>query len=410
MKKLLTFFLCLCFMSPITLIFCGCGVVKPTQKVLTITNFSNYVSLSVGFANQSRAANYSSQNVKIKAQLLGKNQNGIYEQIQFKEDSEFTSVYNISAIEKLGSFIFINYCKDYSGQIYTTFNNTPQDYGFVIDSKSGKMFDITEEDINIFTQGCYCTYEDSFYTTKNDKLYKYSIEDEKLKSELIIDLNKVPSFGSPFMVDKYGNIFSGTDIVKTHYVYTTKGALVKLDCDVKMGMNNIVYTNNNQWFNSEGVIEDADFIPSDFTNISIEYQDDYFLYNKDNTYYYRQYDKENNGEIIKYEKLNDIEYNVEIIQMEKYEGDKDKGVIVNDRIYFLNSEEVYYIDIKNGYYHAINSDYIFNKIYTDNQGHVIFEGVDQYLNDIVGEIHNDDTVTIGLTPREFEIYFILPIN
>lgn len=408
MKKIITFVL------PVLMLFVcffvvGCNS-ETGKKDLTISNFESYESIAIGISNpQSSLSSFvSTLNTQSdenknngKPILIGKTNDGFYKEIRFEEDDSFISTYGISAVQNLGQFLFLNYSQDYTGEVSNTINNTSSDLQYVLDTKSGKMFDITEEKINLYTSGCYAVNENAFYSfpskTNNNSFYKYSIIDNQLKVQEIFNLNKFKDFGYLKDVDRYGNVYSTND-----YILTVDGKLSKLDDPIILAKNNIAYINNTQWINSQGIVEKAQFVPNSFINIP----EKYCIYKNNNVQYYRQPDTNDNYSnlIIKYTFDNDIEYEVETIYMEDFED--NSGVVIKNRIYFKSEADIFFINIENGLKTTIISDYFFNKIYSDNQNNLIFEGIDENLNNIVGIINWDNSVTIGITPKQFEIYFI----
>lgn len=416
MKKSLI--VCVVFIFAVIAVFFG-GCDEKLNN-LKIANYLNYESIAVGtkgqlYTQKSFNALKVKNESKNKPVLIGKNKNGYYEQIVFEGNKGFTDKYNVSFVQDSNSFLFIGYTKNYDGPVYKSLNNSQSDYRLVLDKRSGKLYDITDYEINIYSNGVYGFTDDAFYClvriNNKDKLFKFSVVDEMLQAEELFDYEKVGVFNLIYGIDRYGNIY-----FDSKYMLTANGQLIKLNGKVKLGMNNIAYIGD-QWVNSDGELEPASFVPNDFTNLSLlidvaQNAKTFCIYEDGNTSYYRLPFENNDsidmGVIYKYEFLDNIRYTVQKIKLSKFE--KNEGIILKDRIYFQNANEVYYVNIKDGSYNIINSEYVFNTIYSNNQGEIIFEGVDSYLNDVVGVINYDNSITVGVTQKEYNIFYEMPIN
>lgn len=415
MKKFLviSFLVCLMIVCPMMVACSG----EQLPLSLTIANFDNYQSISVGVENtqSSRVLLSNGNNQKRKPHLVGKRKDGSFEKISFEEQKDGQKIvnnYGIVAIKNVGSFFILKYALGYTGEVSNEISSWGSgDILYALHKKSGKMFDISNNPVNVFTRGVYCVSgDDSFFALEllgDKKISKFSVVDGELEVKEVLDLSKFNAFSCQFVADKYGNMFS-----RNGYILTTQGELSVFDTDVKIAKNGIAYVGN-KWVTAEGVLEDAEFVPNDMTNLN--FADDYYgeekylVYQEANTSYYRSTQtSEQSGKIYKYTFTNEIEYTLEIINLQKYE-DKT-GVIIKDRIYFLDSTEIYYVNVNDGSFVSISSDYFFNKIYTDNQDNIIFEGIDNYLNDVVGIVSQNDIVSVGITPKQFEIFYISPIN
>ena len=426
MKKIVNFCLAFCLLFS-CFAFVGCNRGGLQNINLTIENFENYQSISVGVpkANMANvpagvARLAEAKGKKAKPQLIGQRPDGSFETISFEEEEDgetLISNYGIRAVKEVGRFLVVEYKQNHSGEVLDYINGWTDDSIFILlDKETGKMFDVTKYRLNVFTQGMYCASADSLFSNCNSgAICKFTVVDGQLEVKELIDESKVTVFNNTFISDRYGNLYS----VKG-YMFSTAGKLSTFG-EFEIAQNGIVYCGD-QWVNAEGELEEATFIPTDMTTVSYLTEqrslsfcyrgNESLVYQEGNTYYYRDstnssynmgYDK-----IYKYTFKNDIEYTLEVISMQKYKA--NKGVIIGERIYFLDETEIYYINIKDGQYTSLVSEYFFNKLWTDNQGGVLFEGVDEYLNDVTGEIAPDGTTTIGITPKNYEIYYISPIN
>lgn len=423
-NKIFSVCLMLSFIITCSLSFFACNDNKPLLN-LSIANYAHYESIVIGSHNNLLDSySVSTNNKKLaksqsnnqRPQLLGKLTNGEYKEVDFEEDTDLTSYYAISAVKNLNDFLILVYSKDYYGDVKTEIQTySSDDYMLALYKPTGKIFDITQYKINVYTQGIYSISNNSFFTISNDSRFilKFTVINNKLEIKEIVDRTKVSAFNSYYISDKYGNIYSLKGNQDYQYMITTKGLLKKLDENIKIGVNGIAYINN-KWINAQGELEDATFIPTDWINPLMNnfgfqgYNN--LIYKENNDFYYRLTlsNGEKSNEIIKISFKDDIQYTIEKIQLEKYE--KDSGVIVRDRIYFLKDSEVYYVNIKDGSYISLNSDYLFNKIYTNNQGDIIFEGVDNYLNEITGVILQNGSIVIGIEPKEYTIFYVDSLN
>ena len=457
---------------------------------LTISNYAEYDGLMAGVPSDSyvspaaktvfRAEAYKDEKKKMP-KLYGRRKDGSYEQIEFEEENDITTKYGLYNIQQVGGFIFLIYAKNYTREygipngFYSDCN--PEQYCFLLDTRTGKLFDMSEyrfcglgrSQCGMVNGELYCkmpfSVSDAYFRYY---LCKISVNGNELSIERIIDLEQMSEF-EYFSLDKYGNIFSERG--QKNYIYNRFGIVKKLDQPFLIAANGIAYLEKQtideetgetvsswgEWINSEGEKETAEFIPEglswyregnylqtigyfdyriscirelgfgiDFIDYNMgwggdgsEKFDDYgkYLYQEDNTYYGLNQNDDGyygNKAIIKYEFIDDVRYEVEFIDLEKCErysyNGGDNTVYAGERVYFLNSEEVYYINMKDGSAHTLSSGYIFKKIYSDNQGGIIFEGLDERLNTVTGMIGADDSVTVGITPREYEIFYIASLN
>lgn len=424
MKKLFSFsILLLILIMPLMAV--GCGAQNTHIDLnLSIVNFSefedllvaDYTSIDATANNIAAFSNAQESNIvstkktnQEKPKLFGRHHNGSFEKIKYEESSDFESNYFVSAIQKLGNFVFINFARDVN-KIYNTYNNSPQDYGFVLDKKTGKMFDITKYGVNIYTSGVYGVSNDAFFSllhlngNSHGSIYKFSIVDGRLEIKELIDLRKVSSFGIEYKVDRYGNIFSKNG----KYILTSQGELRRLDSKVNVAFNGIAYSGNS-CFDKNGDLVPATWVPSNFLNMKDYYEawNQNIIYQSDNEIYYRdlRYSK---NKIIKYTILNDIEYKVEEIIMQKSED--NTGVVLNERIYFLNDSQIYYVTIKDGSYFEISSEYIFNSIYSDNLGNICFTAVTNNLDNVEGIInYTDNSVEIKMFKNDYKVFYVEPL-
>ncbi|MBQ2713372.1 MAG: hypothetical protein IJF22_00200 [Clostridia bacterium] len=423
MKKIFSFAVILCM-----LIFCvplsaACTPETPLhEKIdLTIKNYSNYDGLSIGFQNQtmqgmSLLSNESEETVNSKLKLLGKHKDGYYEEIQFEEENDgeiITTQYNIHAIQDVGPFLFVGYT-NYPNVTTLSYKINNSNYGtkylYLIDKDSGKMFDITGHHINLYTHGMHCYSENALFCTFGDfaGITKLSVKNNLLNIEEFLDTSKLLSFEFPIMTDKFNHLYSTPKSGSNQrFMISSQGQLSQIS-NAQLGANNIMYIGN-QWINENGELTTATFVPENFTNLRHQSTIDAnvtLLYQNNNTYYYR---KNTENKIIKYTFVNDIEYTIEEITMQNHIRGTN-GVALGQKLYFLSETSIFYIDIPTGQQTTITSQYFFNKLYLNAENELIFEALDSSLNDVKGIINPDDTIEVGITQKDFKIYFIAPIN
>lgn len=103
----------------------------------------------------------------------------------------------------------------------------------------------------------------------------------------------------------------------------------------------------------------------------------------------------------------DIFYTITNIYLEDY---SDEYVVANDRIYFLDQAELFYVNIEDGVKTIVNSEYLFNHISSDSRGNVVFSAIDNNLNVVNGIINSDNTCTVNVSDNGYKISCVNPIN
>lgn len=422
MKKIFSFAVIFCLLLFCVPLSTACAPETPLhEKIdLTIKNYSNYDGLSIGFQNQtmqgmSLLSNESEETVNSKLKLLGKHKDGYYEEIQFEEEHDgeiITTQYNIHAVQDVGPFLFVGYTNNpiitaLSSTINNTYNN---DYLYLIDKVSGKMFDFTEHKINLSTMGVYCASENTLFalSMSSEIVLKVYIKNAELCIEELFEPSKLLNFQYPIITDKYNNLYSTPASDSNEcYMISAQGELKQLT-NAKLAANNIMYVDN-QWINERGELEEASFVPTNFVNLKTKEfgyaANNNFIFKENNVEYYRK----TSGNIIKYTFTNNIEYNVEEIIIPTSLQQKN-GLASSKKLYFLDETSILYIDVTNGNTTTITSHYFFNKLYLNAENELIFEALDSSLNDVKGIINPDDTIEVGITQKDFKIYFIAPIN
>jgi hypothetical protein len=371
---------------------------------------------------------------------LDKKKDGQFEEVTFvdEDDNIQTQTYNVSDFKSSSLITFVRFQLGETSSIGSfTFSYYIKDKIYVIDNTNGKLYDISGKfyDLNIkewseeFNSNS-CAYLKGAQLEEEEitsYIYRFSFSENSLKIEQCINLSKMPT--KIFMVDKFDNIILG---IKHHgtsrYLYS-KGEIEKFQHYVYKGIDKIFYIcpkdissllhRNDQtiqydikFINKNGTIEDCN--PAPLTPAYLI--DDYLIKKVDNVSYYLPQEKygylyyEYDG-IVKITKNGDI-YTAESIPLpEGSLGVDVTRILGNDRLYFLKESEVYYVEIETGEkFTLINNEYIINKIYSDNQGNIIYEGINKYQDDVIGMILPDDTITETVTKTNFEVFYLQPIN
>ena len=304
---------------------------------------------------------------------------------------------------------------------------------YLIDNRTGKMYDIGEKsEINLSIHQYLVESQissDSYYTTGKKKtdetdsisdLYRISVENGLLKIEECLDLDKLGYYS--FIADSYNNLYIG-NTYQIHYVDVGKGdsfncKYLYKDGTIRPFEHKIYKANNGYVYNydtNQQVNENGEFVS---TNFAPTYKTYFYganlIYEDENSqYYYRTSGSGtsntavNHDIVYKLTKINDIEFECTPICLPDYEKEYS---VANGKIYFLDQNEVYYVDLYTSEKTTLSSNYIFNKIYSDRQGNIIFEGINYNLDDVIGTILPDNTIVEQTFDNGFDVYYLSPIN
>ena len=235
-----------------------------------------------------------------------------------------------------------------------------------------------------------------------------------MKIEQIFDYSKLLDFGTPFIVDNYGNVISANG----KYVITPNGTLKTLNSISPFkALNGYVYADN-RVFNADGDLVETTFIPPAFqlsgeSNTTGGTKDTFLIKSEGSTNYYYLDSNTYNGDkgLYKVTFTNEIKYSVEKIALEGYSDSLCKKTLVeNDRIYYLTNTEVGFWDIETGLSTLLTNEYIFNDIWTDNQGNLCFNALTSHLDNVEGIINDDNSITVGIFSNGFDVIYIKPIS
>lgn len=434
MKKIFSFAVIFCLLLFCVPLSTACAPPHPLMN-LTIKNYSDYEELSIGYIEESTSPSASPQGNTLSMQvmnsetfantgkkkvgLIGKHKDGYYKQLEFEEKQESDVIkhhYGLFGYMDVGPFLFLSYSIDSDGtnpRVGLRYGPYNERYTLLMDKASGKIFDVTNDNIWLYDgANYYYTTNAVIGWTSYNGLCKYTVENKMLKRETILEA-PLNDFNPLIMVDRFGNIYIPSRDNNYTYMITNKGQ-IKTILGASFAPNDIMYVGN-QCFNENGELEEATFVPTDFTNLKFKHHQGDLdsnpiqLYQENNTYYY--HDTQTNSNVIaKYTFFNDIEYSIDYIQLEKFVSNFN-SIHIGKKLYFLSGTEIYYIDILSGKATTLVSDYFFNALYLNEVGDLVFDGLDSYLNKIKGTINpDDDSIQLGVTKKEKSIFFRTAIN
>ncbi len=437
LTKYIVFFLIAIMLVSTAFVFSGCN--RPNYDNLSIKNWDNYVAIGAGTISQSsqtaRVATTASMSNGVYAtnntqdtRLIGLTTSGIYQQIEFADANGNTTTQTMSVVN-YKAFVPMTFVQFTEGAVaevgdFSNYVNFEYDPLYVIDNFTGKIYHLgehfyqlrlgyTDETIAsndaVYLQGVTLDDTSNGYTYgegATDYLYKLSFSDGNLVVEKCIDNSKLNY--SSYLVDKYNNVFLTDSNNDAKYLYR-EGTIKIWEHSIYRGMNGIVYSGS-QWVNAEGELESATFVPTTTTYFP---GSDLIYQNGNEFYYYRQkftsnYDERNT--IHKITKIDEVQYEYTAITMQDW---SDDYAVVNEKLYCLDIDEneIFYIDIPTGQKYLIpNNNYVFNKIYADKQGNIIYEGVNLNLDNVTCTITPEGNITENVVDNGYQIFYITPIN
>lgn len=422
----------------------------PSYDNLHIKNWETYSAFGAGFVNAesntaSAMAAVPQENGKQYTRLFGVNIDQQYEEIKFEtNDDEKTEVEQQLNVREFSSFKNFSIVLMDTMQVdeITSFqynnsyfkSNYKNPYLYLIDNKTGYIYSL-----GVFNFIYYFDYQiqessNSLYflglsdeeeividgCPTNWYIHKLSIENSSLKIEKIICPYKIfHDITSQYIVDCYNNLYFLADNDNTTYIYTN-GELKSFKHNITKAMNGRIYViddNMHTYVNENGELTTSDFdIPTTYlfnNNNLIKTSANTLYYYCGNgstnqlAYFYNNHDTLTpKTTIYKINFINDLEFTYEEINIES----TNKYVVANDRLYFLNDNEIFYVDIQTGYKTALITDYIFSNIYSDNRYNILFEGVDSHLNNVSGTITKNDEISLEIQPHAIRVIFIQPLN
>lgn len=312
---------------------------------------------------------------------------------------------------------------------------------FLLDKTSGKVYKIPPKIGFSFCDSYFDIIYDTIYFVMNygsePSIYKMQIQDSQLIVEEIISEPTVTGYYPMIVADVYKNLF-----VTGAYIITPDRRLIKTDKEetyfvYRKNIDGKIWTeeqeydettgeylsSNFYYYNEEGKLTISNTHPTNFLSFSYFKRDefDHLIYKDNLDYYYF-----GNGSIIA--DSGDCKpyiRSAEIIKLSYTSQDKtdcfrevysmeatgENPIIINDRIYMMNQNEVFYITITDGKKHIIASgDYILKSISTDGLGNIYFKGLDYNMRNISGIIRTDGSIKTDITPSEHTVIYIAPLN
>ena len=130
-----------------------------------------------------------------------------------------------------------------------------------------------------------------------------------------------------------------------------------------------------------------------------------FISKKNNIDYY--FEKETNS-IIKTIWTDNTNYSSETIKL-NLNYTYSSYAFTQNKIYFLNENHIFYINIETNQQQDVISEYYFNSISSDNLGNIYFEAINSSLDDIAGIINNNGDIQVFKTKNAFKVIYISPI-
>ncbi len=438
--KIISISLAICVVVATAVILAVCLHPKQNYDKLVVKNFDSYTQICAGYVNESLSSKSTNtmslstvsaaSNNKSVSKLIGLKEDGTYEPITFvnKNNKDVKQSLYLWGFQTYNNFTFLRFGTVSTDNISSTYDNCSGD-GYILSNKTGKIYKDTKDIIAMRPQeSVNAVYAQPRYQRKIIKIYE---QNEQLIIEEVFNMDDLDAFSS-FFVDRYGNIFSENK----RYIIKTNKTIEQLNVDrskMYRGMNEIIYCGD-KWFNENGELVDASFVPSNRINFNpntrINANEEshllkrsgnaYYYYDNDDRYYVKAIPDENDitgftqqfvgDRIFKVTFTDEIQYTIEEIPLESYVKKTERYVFANDKLYFITSTEIYYLDIETGKKTTISSNYLFNEMWSDNMGNVCFSALDNNMNKINGVINPDDSTSVTVTPSKYEIIYITPLN
>ena len=395
-----------------------------------IANFSEYDSLSAGYfgdsGKSSENVNLSSNGQKnLKVKLFGRKSNGEFEEVEFdKNGKRIKQDYYLKQYISIGRYVFMTFTNNNNFVFNSFLNGNAQDFSlenyegvntYILDSETGKIYPTDGLSkyfycINFnLDYGQIACFNDILYVTNSkfietgeyiSYVYKLSI-DNGLKVEELIDDNKLNFIPRYLMSDRYENLYLKDDYASSTYKYliTKTNRLVTLeDYKYRKTLNGIVYTSDlTKKINADGeLVDSSDKVEPLFTEMTLIKTE-----NNVDTYF-------DGRDIVIVTWENDINFTIvrHTLDLENYSS----YVATNNKIYFINENNIFYLDINTFEVKNLISDYRFYSISADNKGNVYFEAIDDNLREVYGIIKDDGSISLDVSNDGLVVLVVTPIN
>jgi hypothetical protein len=406
---------------------------------LSIRNYSSYQSLGIATASSLKTKNQRKglydRNQKVQRDsaytLIGENGEGNYEQLIFTDDSgkDISPDYDLVAFEYHQSFSLIQFApksEDGNFDSFTSFISMTPNYcpTYLLGMKSGKLYRLTEQTLPSFGR---CQGKDTLYTSTS----RYSEKDGKL---VIEKFNNLGNFSSIVFIDRYDHAVYLKD--DHYYVLDEKNVFTIIPNSPVLGYDGRIYFQQQNADNSTTsyvVGEDGNSVvtenyPAFIKIYGSEYTasfgdsmdlDDRRITTVGNKSYYCQ-NPTSGSTLIKTETAEDgsvtvSDTHVLISQLKMPDGQPDSSYThsvleADNYLYYLSGTVIKRYSMETDTEETILEGYVLSKIYSDNKGHVVFEGTDSHLNSVIGYITSDGKVDTDITIGGIDITYITPIN
>lgn len=255
MKKLF-----LIVLSVMLLTFMGCNPITSNgndfDNLVRIKNFDKYTALGVGNKNTARSARSLTTDYLTSCGLFGQNPDGTYELLIFEDEQghEVTQSYYIKNFADYEPFIFLSFSQE---ECNLSSDFGMGDYTYCVNKTDGKMYNIGDrfDYLNLIGTSQYNAY----VRTGENKLCRFSFENELLKIEEVFDYSSVPLKIDIEVVDKFGTYANNC-----FYINKDDEEITRFSEGVKLnlGFNDRIYIGNN-WFDN-GELVAAEFVPTIF--------------------------------------------------------------------------------------------------------------------------------------------------
>ncbi len=421
-----------------------------------IANFDSYKALGAGSINDGNVASastmptisangiqtaYASSNSN-KNYLIGQKEDGSLEKIKFSKTkngkAEKDQKGYITNVHAFQNFTIVEWSKienPFDKSIDKILRLGYWTKIYVIDNKTGKIFNLVSANdymqyhiSSSFIYGyssldggdCFYLYNELHQNSRT--YYKVSVENELLKVEEIVNNNLIDFNKNQTFTDKYGNLFitDATNVTinfmgcaEVKYCISNRN-VIDVGQKVFRSANGIVYTEDkSQKFNANGELventfDGCDLIVSKDNLIKKVGNTEYYYGVTINEYYINYVPRDYMQNIYKVTWQDEEVFSYEAIPISKYTFNY---VSTKDKIYFLDEQNIFSVDIETGNKQELVADYIFNSISTDNLGNVVFNGIRKdNMNHVKGIIYNDGRMDISETNQKYIVYYITALN
>lgn len=425
------------------------------KRLSAVHNFTKYKAIGAGVPS---GASRSVRTAETSgARLVGQNENGTIEVVTFDDESgaEKNQTYYLSQFTATDNFCFMGF-SEYSSTNIESKSLYTHGINYMLDKRTGKMYPIEFE--NSFDIGAESNGKVICGTTVDKKkgIYFYSVENNLLKIELIVDYDTLPIEGyvlrQKCIVDRYENAIIGGESkgnqIAYYIVCGKSGKVKKINSDLNPNINGIFYDSYTESEISSELDENGDLIPVSFRpDVFIRYDQDTKLIRgngfghcvfdtkiTDDEFYFwdtytdgTEYTEKSGYQPIYYGAIAKITFTDSEHIKYKYEyaatfPSRYKGVDYPE-YYFDSVGKVLYISddlsvitfldvMKNEYTDVLSLDNVMRvkSVEKDEYGNVVITYIDNNLNTVNYYIDTDGNYSTSFTKPEFIVKYISPIN